>query len=312
MANELKIRIKRDSKGNELSLGSITIEAVESLKTFLDSFIALAKLYDNPEEFRVSLTEGSVESNFIAPADRKEFSQDIKGIIDGNLEDVEKIKAFRSIQNKIKLNGLEYEVYWKINNKTNNLTHVFKGSSFPFKRNKLESKSEIVFVSGELFDAGGKTVSNIHMQLGSEEVTIGCSREEVLKINKFMYKTIFISAVKTLKENHKPCYKLVDCYVNLKQQLEVEEFYNSILGDESLNKHDIIYNKLIESLENEDVVCIENVMRIFDNSFTERGIIRTILMTMKPYINNKELGHLRGYFESLSKTLRIGSLNNRI
>ncbi|MGM9476504.1 hypothetical protein ACS5PU_08735 [Pedobacter sp. GSP4] len=312
MANELKIRIVKDSKGNKLSLASIPIEAVESLKIFLDSFTTLANLYDNPSDFKVSITEGSVESNFIAPTNSKEFSQDIKDIIDGKLADVNKIKAFRSIQDKIKKNGLDYEVFWKINNKTSDLTQVFKGSNFPYKRHKNVNSSEIVFLKGGLFDAGGKTISNLHIEANNEEFTIGCSREEILEINQFMYSVIHISAIKTTKFNQRPSYTLIDYYLSSKEQLSIENFYKSIVKDDSLSKYDSIYDKLQTLLEYRDIKAIKYLINIFNNPFTERGILRTVLMTLKPYIKTKELKGLMRSYESLSATLRAESLNNRI
>ncbi|TCC97487.1 hypothetical protein EZ449_21960 [Pedobacter frigidisoli] len=312
MSNELKIRIIQDSKGNKLRLNAITIEAVESLKIFLESFTTLANLYDNPSDFKVSLTKGSIESNLIPPTNNRQFNQDIKDIVNGKLGDKDKIKAFRTIQDRIKQNGLSYQVFWKINNKTNDLTNVFKGVNFRYKRNRLDTEFETVFLKGKLFDAGGKTISNIHIEQFDEEFKIECSKDKVIQINQFIYNTVYISAIKSTKVNQRPTYTLIDYYHNQKEQSECEKFHKLILKTHGLEKFDIVHDKLIELLENDNIQFISYLMNIFNNIHTERGIIRTILMTIKPFIKTQKLAMLNIGYESLSTTLRKESLNNRI
>lgn len=313
MANELKIRIKTDSKGIEQHLDSITIEAAEALKIFIDSLMTLAKLYDNSSDFKISLTKGSVETNLI-PAYNSglEFMQDMKDIVNGDLKDTAKIKAFKTIQDKIKLNGLDYEVFWKVNESTNDLTHVFKGKNFSYKRNTDDYIHETVFLNGRFYAAGGKSVSNIHIDNGAEEYTIGCSEDEVVRMNEYFYKQVSLSVIKSSKPEGKPRYKLIDYYSSIKEQEELKQFYNSIIKDRELGKFDIIHNKLQELIADVNINAIKHIINLFNNSYTERGIIRTILLTLKPFMNSKALANLVPVYEDLSSVLRKGSLNNKI
>lgn len=313
MANELKIRIKTDSKGEEQSLDSITIEAAEALKIFIDSLTTLANLYDNSSDFKISLTKGSVETNLLPPTNScLEFMQDMKDIVNGDLQDIAKIKAFKTIQDKIKLNGLDYEVFWKVNESTNDLTQVFKGKNFSYKRNTDNYTHETVFLNGRFYAAGGKSVTNIHIDNGTEEYTIGCSEDEVVQMNEYFYKQVSLSVIKSTKPERKPQYKLLDYYSSIEEQEEFKQFYNSIIKNKELEKLDIIHNKLQELIADVNISAIEHIIKLFNNSYTERGIIRTILLTLKPFISSKSLESLVPVYEDLSGVLRKGSLNNKI
>lgn len=312
MASELKIRIIKDSKGNKLKLSSITIEAAESLKIFIDSLATLASFYDDSSEFKLSLTEGSIESNLLPPVDNRQFREDMKAIIDGKLNDIPKIKAFKTIQDKIKQNGLDYEVLWKVNDMTHDLTQVFKGKNFTYKRNTDGYDLETVFIKGRLFATGGKKVTNIHLEDKEEEFVVACSEEDVVSVNKFIYKSVYLSCIKASKPEKKPLYTLIDYYADHDEQKEIQQFYNSFLKQEGLERFDLLHNTIVDLLSNKKIESAKFVIKLFNNKYTERGAIRTILMALKPLISSKSLSSINPIYEELAARLRKASLNHKI
>ncbi|MVM39484.1 hypothetical protein GO730_20970 [Spirosoma sp. HMF3257] len=312
MENELKIRIIKDSKGNPLSLQAITLEAAESLKIFIDSLVELARLYEDNSEFKISLLNGSIESCLVFPAQNEQVTKDINDILTGKSLDNKKIKALKDIQDKIKSNGLDYEVLWKNNNEIINVTQKFKGENFSYKRRRNEYESEIVFLSGQLYETGGKTNTNIHIHESNIEYKIDCTVQEAIAINSLLYENIYLSALKTTRSEYKPTYQLIDYYLDINEQKFIAEFYQNIVSNDKLEKFDLLHEKIYDLILEDRLNDLKKMIKIFDNEFTERGIIRTILMSLKPVIKKDDFLGIKPLYQSLSDTLRVRSLNHTI
>lgn len=312
MQNELKIRIVKDSKGDKLSLTSITIEAAESLRIFIESLVELANLYENNSEFKISLKEGSVESSLVFPSQNVDITDDINNIIEGKSIDNAKTKTLKKIQDKIKLNGLSYEVAWIIDNKEKNITNVFKGRNFPYKRLHSNGNSEVVFLKGFLYESGGKKTVNIHIEDCGQEYTIDCTNDEAIKVNTSLFKEIFISAIKTVKGKDIVFYKLVDYYSDKVEYENMSNFYDSIVYNDGLEKFDLLHNKIYNLIIDDKTQELLKIVKVFNTDFTEKGIIRTILMSLKPVRQKEFFPAIDALYKSLSENLRLRSYNKTI
>lgn len=313
MSNELKIKIIRDSEGNDLDLSNITIEAADALKVFIDSLVDFAKTYENTSEIKLKLDNGSIETSLIYP--EQEISHDIDNILALQYSDSKKVDPFKRMQDKIQVNGLEYGVYLKKENEQfREITQIFKQEKFKKIKKKFERKYSIDFIEGELFEVGGRAKVNVHIEnreLG-QEYKIECERLDAKKLNERLYSKAFLSVIKIAKTETDIEYRYIDSYLREESYIFYKRLHERLTAENSIEKYDLIYNYIVDIINdnnspNEEIV---KIIRLYDNHFTEKGIIRTILMTLKPIIN-KEVG-LLPYYNSLVTTFRSRSHTTKI
>ncbi|WP_454060173.1 hypothetical protein [Elizabethkingia ursingii] len=312
--NEFKIRIVSNSDGEEVRLDNISLDAAESLKVFIDSLTGLAKTYsdyDGNSDIKLSLTEGSVIASLVFPEESEDIIKDIKDITNNASINNDRIKFLKDIQDKIKQNGLSYQVTLTEAGQSTDLTPKFKSKRFPIKRGKLfPLKYEILFITGEVFEAGGKSVTNIHISKGEEEFKINCSRQRAQNIN--VYSKVYLSILKRWRKEDNVEYELIDNYLSE----EKYNFYNAIHEEyklcDSLNKFDFIHNKVVEIVNNDNLDNNEliKLMRLYNNQYSDRGTLRTLLMSIKPILHDNE--GLKYYYNKVADRLRDGSSSKKI
>ena len=168
----------------------------------------------------------------------------------------------------------------------------------------------MVFIDGTLFNAGGKVSTNIHVETEDEEFTIDCMREQASIVR--VYNKVYVAVVKKWKVGVKPHYKCLDNYLTKEKFSHYQSFYNKILNDKSLAKYDTIHNEIVRIIKDGNLSNGEalKIMRLYNYETADRGIIRTILITLKPVLNdNKDLSDM---YQSLAKILREGSIHKTI
>lgn len=308
---EFKISITKDADGNDPDLDNISIYAAESLLVFIQSFKEFAKSYENQSDFRISIKKGSITSSLIAPSQSENFVKDIQDLLKGESKDNEKIKLLKGIQDRIKLNGLEYSVKLESINENIDLTDQFKGKNFSYTREKRQPKTDLIFLSGELFETGGKTKVNFHITRHEEEFKVECSKEEACMINKNLYEKIYFSAKRTTERGIKS-YTFIDSYVNNEQFERYRDFYFSVITNNSIQRFDIVFEKFSSLMNTQRTESIVKHMKLFKNEFTERGILRTILMTLKSKIKTPNYVPVLSIYNEMAVILRAGSENNKI
>ncbi|OBS12819.1 hypothetical protein ATE49_15295 [Elizabethkingia miricola] len=312
--NEFKIRIVSNSDGEEVRLDNISLDAAESLKVFIDSLTGLAKTYsdyDGSSDIKLSLTEGSVITSLVIPEDDLDVIEDIKEITNNKSKNNERIKCFKVIQDRIKQNGLTYEVSLWEDGQYVDLTPKFKSKNFQTRNGKLVPlKYEILFITGEAFEAGGKSKTNIHISKGEDVFKITCSRQQAQKIN--VYSNVYLSVLKKWRKEDNIEYILIDNYLSE----EKYDFYKSIHEEyklcDSLNKFDFIHDKVVEIVNNDNLDNNEliKLMRLYNNQYSDRGTLRTLLMSIKPILHNNK--GLKDYYNKVADRLRDGSSSKKI
>lgn len=314
MNNEFIIKINSDSHGNQLSLDNITIEAADALMIMIESLTNIAKLYDENPDIKISLKNGSIESCLVYPSTGNLIQEEIENIILGNSDNNEKIKFFKTIQDKIKSNGLDYTVINKVNDEIKDLTVIFKSNNFPLKRvRRTEFYEKVEFIQGRLYESGGKVKTNIHLENTlQEEYKVECTQEQAIEINQRLYSNIYLSVLKKWRLNQKPTYQLIDSYLSEDKFINYKTFYNDIKNNPTLDRFDLVYNRIVEIIESDEINNGEilKIMRLYNNPNSDRGIIRTILMTLKPVISKNT--NLSVMYNSLAKILRAGNPKNKI
>jgi len=314
MSNIFKIKIIKDSQGNNVNLSNITLDAADALKIFIESLTELAKTYENDHDIRLKLDNGSIETCLVY-SDDQEISHDIDKILSYESRDKERIKLFRNIQDKIQLNGLEYKIYLnKDNEPEKEVTQIFKGKKFKKVKQTFDRKYSIDFIEGALFEAGGRSTVNIHIEnaeLG-KEYKIECTKPEAKKLNERLYSKVYLSVIKICKTEQDIEYKYIDSYLREDNYMFYKSLHEHLTSNEAIEKYDMIYNYVVDTVNSDETSNEEliKLMRLYNNKFTDKGIVRTILMSIKPLIP-LEIG-LKPHYDSLVETFKSRSQTNKI
>jgi len=310
MANELVLKISADSQGNAVNLNSIPIEAADALAVFLNSLKELAKLHDNPTEVKLSLRNGSIESVLEYPETDTELDIGIANVIEGRSSNNEYFKLLRDIQDTIKANGLTYEVVHKVSNTPRNLTAEFKAKNFVRRQGSRKKKEEeVVFLKGKLFESGGKRSTNIHLDVDDVDIKVECTQGQAIRLNKLLYSEIRLCALKKSKPGKHPSYLLLDSYASEESFRIFKDIHDSV-NNETLERFDVIYNRVIEAIERPKVKGeIVKLLRLFKYPQVDRGIVRTILIALKPIRTQETVVET---YKELAGILRNGSTHKVI
>jgi len=287
------------------------IEAADAFIVFLDSLSKIAKLFQNEEGVRISIREGSAEGVLEYPESIDAISTEFIDVIEGRSYNSEYVRLLKNVQDKIKANGLGYEVSYKIDNSSRDLTTEFKAKNFVLKRGRrIEWSEKVDFIKGRLFEAGGKTKSNIHLDVDGKDIRVECSQQQAKRLNKLLYSDVRLCVLRKWKVEDEPTYSLMDSYVTEETYLLFKNFYQDFQNEKSLDRFDIIYKRIIEAVEKPRIKAeVIKLMRLFDHPQADRGVLRTILIALKPLRNDEPIAFM---YSGLSEVLRAGSTHNII
>lgn len=310
MANELVLKISADSQGNAVSLDSFPIEAADVLTVFLEALTDIANLQPNKDEIRLSLRNSSIGIVMEYPSADTGIDTKIDDVVEGRSLNNEYFKALRNIQDKVKANGLTYEIVHTVNDVSKNLTEEFKSKNFVRRQgSRREKTDEVVFIRGTLFESGGKRSTNIHLAIGENDIKVECTQEQARILNKLLYEEIRLCVLKRAVTGGTISYFLLDSYATQETFLLFKNFYESIDND-SMDRFDIIINRIVEAVERPKIRGeIVKLLRLFNYAQADRGNIRTVLVTLKP-IRQQEL--IADLYSSLANYLRAGSTHKVI
>ncbi len=193
------------------------------------------------------------------------------------------------------------------------VTNIFRERTFTYRSGpRVEWSQELEFLTGRLYNVGGKVNSNFHLEREEETVKVKCTQEEAKRVNQYLYGDIFIVARKRWKPSVEPEYTFVDCYGDQSAYRNHQEFYERIKANDSLERYDLIYDRVAEILKDESKAYSEIVplCRLFNFEFSDRGALRTILMAIKPVKDRDP--QLLEWYQKMATTLRKGSTHNRV
>ncbi|RZK33383.1 MAG: hypothetical protein EOO61_15405 [Hymenobacter sp.] len=132
-----------------------------------------------------------------------------------------------------------------------------------------------------------------------------------MRLNKLLYSEIRLCVLRKWKIEEDPSYHLMDSYITDDTYLRFKTFYQKIHEAPALEKFDIIYEAIIEAIERPKLKGGEiiKLMRLFDHPQADRGVLRTILVTLKPL---REKDPIAFMYQGLADVLRAGSTHNVI
>lgn len=298
MDEVFKITINKDSKNNDISINNISVEAAESLKLFIDSMTLFCENYTEEEKSQVKFSFDTESLQYITSMNediqiREDLDIILTGIKENDFKELntienssEKVKHLRTIQEKIISNGLDYSIFHQ--NSDNEYVDISKS----IKKNRIKYRAsyirdyEVVFIKGSLYEVGGKKATNIHLLDNEIEYKVDTDREQAYKFSEFLYKEVYISALKTTiyKSSLEESYELIDKYLSNETFKSYQEIYSLIQNSNISTKCDIIYEYLENNFKNDQIGNNIKFLRLFNNKHTNKGLLRFLLLSSKNYL----------------------------
>jgi hypothetical protein len=246
------------------------LEAAEAFKLFVENLYEFARLTNISanNDVKLSIKNGSILSQLVYPSERIDIDQEINQVINGESNNNELIKCFKGIQDKVKQNGLQYAITHYRNGELVDLTSRFKGRKFPLRRSpRMEWTHEVEFISGKLFNAGGRVNSNIHIDTIEESIKIDCTKEQAKAVNKYLYEFVYLSVERKSKIGNETKFTMIDYYATE----EAYEYYKIKFSEMmELNKiekytnfHDLVFENLRDKTKDEGLKEIRKFLRLY-------------------------------------------------
>ena len=283
-------------------MDSMDSNTASALATFLMSLTQLAESYSDAQ-LTISVLDGSVVAGMTT---NDEIKGEILDIVDNRSQDNSRIGIIKEIQDRIKENGLTYSVYFakEVKQPVLDLTKSFKGRNFSLRRPRRgEWDEQVVFIKGNVHLAGG-TSTNLHIKTENDEkYTVWCSRDEATNLTKNgVYGDICISALRKCREGDSDRYDFIDSYFSDESYHEYLSLYNITSKGQGLGKFELLHNKIKTHYNKQELLRIIKVMKLFNHVQANRGLVRSILMSVSPIKDAHE--EVRNLYDSMVTILK--------
>lgn len=308
-----EIILFKDSDGNPIQLDNLSVEASKSVREILDALISIAEYERDKNNLNLKIgLENCCAAHKLYSDDDNSMEIVLDNILnvinDSNERDNEYVAQLNIIHRNISIND-DSEI--KINRK-GKLIDLRNDFDKPFRakrtRNKVENNYKIEFIKGKLQQNGGKN-PNFHLEINhGEELTISCDESEAIKVNKFLYKEIYISA--WAKSNgHKMLYNFSDLYLekDMNYFIDFKDFFKKLEKAKDTEQYHLISNKIKTYYDNLDFVSARKFIRLFINENSLPVYLRTILLNSKTFKDEEELAEMLNKIETLLKS-KIGKV----
>lgn len=284
--DSIEIILKKDSKSQEINLDNMSIESTESFKEILESLISIAKYEkdNNNIDLHIGVQRGSACQKLLGSEDNLKVVYNKIQHASNNSKDrdnfyVNKLKVIKTnLENKS-----DFSIVYKHKNTEKVISDLFT-SNFRVKRERdlTEKYFHTEFIKGKLMLNGGAN-PNFHLEIPSGIVTIECSESEAQRVNKFLYKEIYVSTwVQHKKE--KRVYNFCDLYTtpsSIDRFREFESFFKSLEGKRGTEPLHLISNKLESYYNDKKYGVAAKFLRIFNWKEVNPNYLKTILVLSK-------------------------------
>ena len=302
--NKIEFKIKKDKNRQDVSLHNMSSSALESFTVFLSALNKIIKNTPNSENIKFEISEGSACISAVGIADNQymELERTFNDVVENKSENKELVDSWRTVQNTILLNGLEYEAFFIKDEEKKDLLEIFKTKpKFRVKRQRRESEYSLVFFIGKLIAVGGK-VPNMHVECTNGEVKIiRCSEAEAKIVEGFLYTQVRLSIWSKNTIDSKSKYFFCDLYVNENHYNDFRGFI-AANGNQEIEEVDYlvnIHNKLRGYLDKGEYGVANKFLRFFNHESVDVGSLKTILVITKNFKDNEKIKDLRGKIKSI-------------
>jgi hypothetical protein len=288
---KFEVKILKEKDGSDANLENLSLEASQALVNILEAMTNIAFAQKKSDSLNVSIRKGSVA---IAIEGQNTAMENIGNTLDlvanTKEEDPLIVDYFRTIQNTIKSNGLEYAVYVSNNGNKKDVLDIFKkNKTFTKKREKVirEHNFHVEFFDGRLIEIGGKN-PNIHIEQTGIKYTIDCTEKEAKRVESYLYNDVWVTAWAKPNSQGKIKYTFCDHYVNKDLFLDFKKFIKENTKQSGTAPLKGIHNKIVTLIKNKQYGEARKFLKLFNTDIADVSRLRTILLNAKSFKNNPD------------------------
>ncbi len=307
-----EIILYKDSEGNPIHLDDLSLDASKSVREILDALINIVEYEKNKNNLNLKI---GLEN--CCAAHKLYWEDDIMDIVFNNINNVIKDSNDRDNEYVSMLNVVYKNISLsdtseiKINRK-DKVIDLKDNFSKPFRAkrstSKIKNNFKIEFIKGKLQQNGGEN-PNFHLKINhTDELTISCNIPEAIKVNKFLYQDIYISAWSKFN-GHKMLYDFSDIYLekDINYFKDFKDFFKKLENAKDTEQYHLISNKIKIYYDNLDFISARKFIRLFINKNSLPVYLRTILINSKSFKDEEELTDLLINVEQLLQN-KIGKV----
>ena len=298
--DSIEIKLKKDSTGRDISLGSMSLDASKSIREILNALIAIVE-FEQDLNLKIGLEEGSAVQKIIgSDSNLQVVYNKIKDAAHGSPQRINKYVNCLNIIHKNLESIEDYDISYKSSNGVESIKPLFT-QKFKSKRNSdvTENNFNLEFFSGKLELNGGKK-PNFHLFANNTTYTIQCSEKQAKDVGAFLYENIKISAHAKAKKDSME-YNFCDIYAGTSEDYfnEFKDFYTELKDKSGTQKFHFVSNKLEQFYNQKNYSGAKKFIRLFLNEFSHITYLRTILVISKAFKNDEYLGGILSDVEKL-------------
>jgi hypothetical protein len=314
--NQFLFKIELDPKGHVVELDNMTLDATEAFLKITESIVSLLNEYKNnsgKENIRINIYKSSAAC--LANFDQEtfsEFEQDFQAVRNNVLEDQTKFKKFRRLQDHISREEFRMSTSFISSGRYENVISIFRGVKF--KSVKQESIRRLPICQFEkvyLNRIGGDTA---HVEVVFNRNEDEVKRENIrvkdidlaLGLKGYLYQEVYLLI--SLDNRFKK--EIVDIYKDETELLVYKSWVDNIQTLDGVDRYKALTERIRFVLGNETDLKQRHELLFkhcipFLHKKVEPGMIRTILMILKPFKQDFILGEMFNSFVDLyNKTTR--------
>lgn len=283
--DKIEFRIKTDSKGTDIHLDNMSVEAAKALLVLTGALTRIAELTGKSGDTKISITEGSACIALEAPPEEiTEIETEIPVVASNKSTKKDWVEPLRDIQELICKNGLTFTANIIRDENETPVINYFKQKKIFKVARKKRHKPEfgIRFFEGKLLENGGQN-PNIHIEIGAETFTVSCTEEQALKVNAFLFKTVRVSAWEKKRKGQRSSYTFCDAYGTPEVFNDFKPFIEKNLTQEGTEPLNEIHYKLRDLLEAKKFAVAKKFIRLFCYEKVDMGRLRAILIITKAF-----------------------------
>jgi len=306
----IEIILEKDSKGNDIQLNNMSLDASKSLREILDALIQIVE-YEKDLNLKIGLEKGSAAHKLISEDENNDLEVVYKKIKDAAEQQPERENLYVNQLNVIYRNIQkfdDYKIVYKHDSTKIDIKPLFK-RKFKNTRSRanIDNNFKVKFFNGTLDLIGGKN-PNFHITSNSLPYTIQCTKEEARKVNPFLYQDIFISAWVKEKKNGWE-YNFCDIYAGQSEDyFEIfKTFFKDLKNAKGTEPFHLISNQLEVFYDKRDYAGAKKFIRLFINSLSLPTYLRSILIISKAFKNDEDMKKILVEVERLLST-KIGKV----
>jgi hypothetical protein len=309
--SKIEFKIVKDTNGHDIDLNNMSLAVTRTLLSLLTSLTNIIDLADNNHQVNIKIIQGSATLVAEGPeAIIQEVETDFNEVVEHKATNKALVGFWGDIQTVFQANGLEYEAnIYKGQVKVPVLEKIKTSNTFKpkIRRIKKDSETSLSFVTGKLYEVGGKK-PNIHVVgNAAENYTIGCDENEAIKVNKFLYKQVYLSAWRKKKSGENPTYTFCDFYVDNNVFDDFKQFIDENSKLKEVDALVSLHNKLKGFLDSRDFGNMRKFLRLYKHESLDVSTLKTILVITKSFKEEEKISDLRKSIKDILES-KIGTL----